>query len=105
MKKQVVALCTLIAGAGAAHAERLDRSGQSILPLFEPGGYAEVSFGNVNPSVSGTFTSPLGSAGSGNMTEDFWQVGIAYKQQVTEAFSFGFIYDRPFGAEIGRAHV
>lgn len=100
MKKQVVAFCTLIAGAGAAHAERLDRSGQSILPLFEPGGYAEISFGNVNPSVSGTFTSPFGSAGSGNMTTDYWQIGIAYKQQMTEAFSFGFIYDRPFGADV-----
>lgn len=100
MKNQVAALCALIAGAGAAHAERLDRSGQSILPLFEPGGYAEISFGNVNPSVSGTAPAALGGAGSGNMTGDYWQVGIAYKQQVTEAFSFGFIYDRPFGADV-----
>lgn len=100
MKKHLFALIAMAAGAGSAGAERLDRSGQSILPIFEPGGYAELTFGNVNPSVTGTLTSPLGSVGSGDMTASYWQPGIAYKQQLSEAFSFGFIYDRPFGADI-----
>lgn len=96
MKNQVAVLCALIAGAGAAHADKVERSGQSILPLFEPGGYAEVSFGHVNPSVTGG----VAGIGSGDMAGDYWQVGIAYKQQMTEAFSLGFIYDRPFGADV-----
>lgn len=97
MRNQVAALCALIVGAGAAQAEKLERSGQSILPLFEPGGYAEITFGHVNPSVTGGV---VGGPSSGNMAGSYWQTGIAYKQQVTDAFSLGFIYDQPFGADV-----
>ncbi|MBI6629013.1 hypothetical protein JAO82_03875 [Pontibaca sp. S1109L] len=86
----------MVAGTGAAYADKVERSGQSILPLFEPGGYAEVSFGHVKPSVTGK----AGGADSGNVVGSYWPVGIAYKQQMTDAFSLGFIYDRPFGANV-----
>lgn len=96
MKHLIVGCGAVLLAAGAAQAERLDRSGQSILPIFEPGNYAEVTFGSVNPSVSGG----IGPLGSGNMTRRFWQASVAYKQQLTEAFSLGFIYDQPFGAHV-----
>lgn len=96
MKHVILGCGALALAAGATQAERLDRSGQSILPIFEPGNYAEVTFGSVNPSVSGG----IGPLGSGNMTRRFWQASVAYKQQLTEAFSLGFIYDQPFGAHV-----
>ncbi|MRU14161.1 hypothetical protein FDP25_01840 [Roseovarius sp. A21] len=95
MKKLAFAAAALTAAAGTATAGGIDRSGQSIGALFQEGNYAELSFGTVSPSVSG---SVVGLA-SGDMADTYWQLGAAYKQQLTEKLSYAIIFDQPFGAD------
>lgn len=80
----------------AANAGGIDRSGQSIAPLFETGNYAEFSIGRVSPDVSGT---ALG-ASSGDMLASYLQVGAAYKRDLSDRVSFALIYDQPYGADV-----
>ncbi|SEP60622.1 OmpP1/FadL family transporter [Thalassovita taeanensis] len=76
----------------------LDRSGQGIGILFEQGTVAELSFGAVSPSISGTYVG--GAASSGNIGKDFTQVGLSFKQQVNDKLSLAMIMDQPFGASV-----
>lgn len=101
MNKFTLAVTTaLVAAAGSANAGGIDRSGQSVNMLFEKGNYAELSFGVVSPSVSGTVASPLGARTSGDVATTYWQVGMGYKRQINDALSFALIYDQPFGADV-----
>ena len=63
----------------SAFAGALDRSGQPLNALFHKGGYAEFSFGSVDPSVSGSVV----GRESGDMADDYTQVGAAYKLDQT----------------------
>ena len=97
-----------LAPATPALAGALDRTGQPIDPLFEPGGYVELSFGRAWPDVSATQLVPVptaqgpipAGAGSGNLTEDFTTVAFAIKRDFTDRFSGAVIYDQPFGADV-----
>ncbi len=87
----------LAIAAGSAQAGGIDRSGQSIGPLFEKGNYAEFSFGMVNPTVEGRDV--LGFA-TGNVTGDYLAYGFAYKADINDQLSYAIILDQPFGADI-----
>ena len=71
MKQILVTLGVLAASAGAALAGGIDRSGQGISPLFEAGGYAELSFGYVRPSLSGNDVAAFGGSAIGNVASSF----------------------------------
>jgi long-subunit fatty acid transport protein len=96
MKRFTIAAAALTAAASTASAGGVDRSGQSIAPLYQEGNYAEISFGVVSPSVSGT----VGPAASGDMAESYSQFGAAYKADINEQLSFALIFDQPFGADV-----
>ena len=96
MKQFAIAAAALTAAASTATAGGVDRSGQSIAPLYQEGNYAEISFGVVSPSVSGT----VGPAASGDVAESYSQFGAAYKADINEQLSFALIFDQPFGADI-----
>ncbi|OTG60166.1 transporter [Acinetobacter sp. ANC 4204] len=74
----------------------LDRSGQSILPFLQSGNYAEASFSVLDPNVSGE--SNNGTSVS-DMADDYYFPSAALKIQATEHFSFGLLYDQPYGAD------
>ena len=99
----VLALLAVPLGTPAL-AGALDRTGQPIDPLFEPGGYAELSFGRAFPDVSGTQVAPIGplppGASSGDLAENFSTFAFAIKRDFTERFSGALIYDRPLGADV-----
>src|SRR5690606_28701557 len=87
-----------------AFAAAMDRSGQSIAAFLQPGNYFEAGISVLDPSVSGTTSnSPLLGAGAnqatGDMASDYYFPSAALKFQVTDNFSFGLLYDQPFGAE------
>ena len=86
--------------ASIAQAGGIDRSGQVIAPLFEPGGesgsYAELSFGSVYPSVTGTAQ----GFDSGDMAEQYLRFGAAYKTDINDRLSFAIIFDQPYGADV-----
>lgn len=88
--------------AGTAHAGGVDRSGQSVAPLFETGDYVELSYGNVSPDVSGVATvfSPTPGGSSGDMAGGYSQFGFAYKHSFGNGFDAAIIVDQPFGANV-----
>ena len=97
-----------LALAAPALAGALDRTGQPIDPLFEPGGYVELSFGRAWPDLSTTQLGPIptaqglipAGAPSGDLAEPFSTVSFAVKRDFTEALSGALIYDQPFGADV-----
>lgn len=85
---------------GAALAGGLDRSGQSIAPLFETGGYVELSYGMVTPEVSGVLA---GALGSGDVGSEYSQTALAFKSDLGQSLSLALIIDQPFGAAVSYA--
>ncbi|AVH49198.1 MULTISPECIES: OmpP1/FadL family transporter [Acinetobacter] len=82
-----------------AFAAAMDRSGQSIAAFLQPGNYFEAGISVLDPDVSGTSSAALGGQATGDMASDYYFPHAALKLQVTDQFSFGVIYDQPFGAE------
>lgn len=76
-------------------AAALDRSGQSVSAFLQPDNYFEVGGAVLDPTVEGKDTS---GNGTGDMAKSYHQINAAFKIQPTENFSFGLIYDQPFGA-------
>ena len=95
MKNILVASAALTTLASVAHAGGLERTPQSTAILFEEGRYLELSFGTVSPDISGT----LGGTPSGNMTDNYFNFGAAYKADLNDTFSYAIIFDQPFGAD------
>ncbi|SFR48390.1 OmpP1/FadL family transporter [Litoreibacter janthinus] len=100
MKKFVSAAAMLAATTSLASAGGIDRSGQGIGLIFEQGNYAELSYGSVSPSVSGTATAGFGGAASGDMAPNYTLLGLGYKYEFNDKLSFSLIYDQPFGADV-----
>ncbi|MBF4521436.1 outer membrane protein transport protein [Acinetobacter towneri] len=82
-----------------AFAAGMDRSGQSIAAFLQPGNYFEAGISVLDPDVSGTSSAALDNQATGDMASDYYFPHAALKLQVTDQFSFGVIYDQPFGAE------
>lgn len=92
-----VALATLTT---AAHAGGIERSTTPLSILFEDGNYAEVSFGNVDPSVSGAAPAVLGGTLSGDMAASFGSASLAYKTALTDDIDLAVIIDQPYGVDV-----
>ncbi len=107
MKNVITAAAALAAMSTSAWAGGVERTTQSVGIIFEKGNLAELSLGYVTPKVSGvgagsapSRATPTPGASSGNMTENFFRLGFAYKQDFNESLSFALIYDQPFGADV-----
>jgi long-subunit fatty acid transport protein len=98
MTRLATAAAILAATTTAATAGGLDRSGQSVGVIFQPGDYMELSFGSVNPTVSGTYVG--GSQTSGDIAPSYNQLAAGYRNQLTENFAFALIFDQPWGADV-----
>lgn len=84
-----------------AFAAAMDRSGQSIAAFLQPGNYFEAGISVLDASVSGKST-PLApvlpTQATGDLANDYYFPAAALKLQLTDNFSFGLLYDQPFGA-------
>ena len=100
MRHLAIAAGALAVSSSMGMAGGIDRSGQSIGILFEKGNYVELSFGNVNPTVSGNDLVIYGGGASGDVAPSFLQLGFAIKQQINDRLSYAVIIDQPFGAEV-----
>lgn len=105
MNRFIAAGTVLTLGAGSALAGNVDRSGQSSMLLFEPGGYAEFSIRRVSPDVTGvgagtvpTLGTPTPGQSSGDMAGGYNNVGGGVKTQLQEGLDAALIFDQPFGA-------
>ena len=100
MKNLTAAAVVLLTSTAIVHAGGLDRSGQGVGIIFKDGNYAQLSFGNVNPSVSGTYPGAVGGGVSGDMAPSYNQLGGGVKLQFNDALSMSLIYDQPWGADV-----
>lgn len=98
LKTLTTAVLLSLPTAGA-FAAALDRSGQSISAFLQPDNYFEAGISILDPTVEGreAGTSDQRRAIS-DMADDYYFPSAALKLQPTKNFSFGLIYDQPFGA-------
>ncbi|PIL18759.1 hypothetical protein P775_19515 [Puniceibacterium antarcticum] len=98
MKTLLVGASALaFAAAGSVSAGGIERTTQSAMVLYETGNHAELSFGFVSPSVSGT---SVNGQDIDNVASSFWLPNASIKMQLSETLSAALIIDRPFGADI-----
>lgn len=86
--------------ATGVFAAALDRSGQSMSAFLQPGNYFEAGISVLDPTVEGK------EAGTSetrrhidDMGNDYYFPSAALKLQLNDKFSFGLLYDQPFGAD------
>ncbi|WP_180092267.1 MULTISPECIES: OmpP1/FadL family transporter [unclassified Acinetobacter] len=111
MKLKTLATAMILASVPmtGAFAAALDRSGQSISAFLQPGNYFEAGISVLDPNVSGKMNSTapasnptlgaLANTSLDDMAGDYYFPQAALKLQLTDNFSFGLLYDQPFGAE------
>ncbi len=98
MKKIVLTTTALSLLSTAAFAGGIERTNQSVGIIFEEGNYVEFTVGQASPDVSGVATA--GGAASGNMADDFTQLGAGLKMDINDQMSFALIFDQPYGANV-----
>jgi len=98
MKSFFLSASILAVGASGTWAGGIERSSQGVGILFEDGGYLQLSFGAVIPTVSGSVAP--GPVPSGDMAPTYLQFGLAVKQDFSEKLSVALILDQPFGADV-----
>lgn len=98
MNRTTLAVIATLAGTGTAFAGGLDRSGQSMLAIFDEAGTAAVGLSYVNPDVTGTdLGATAGDYDAGNSyTQYFW----SYANRINDRVSYAVIGDQPFGADV-----
>lgn len=83
-----------------AFAAALDRSGQSISAFLQPNNYAEAGISILAPTVEGQEAGTSTTTREiDDMAKDYVFGAAAIKVQPTSNFSFGILYDQPFGAD------
>ena len=100
MIKFLMAASAVALSAGAATAGGFERSGLPIGFMFEKGNYAELSYGYVNPKVSGTAIPAAGGSTSGDVALSYSTVGLAFKTDLSDKLSLGLSLDPTFGADV-----
>ena len=106
MKTILTGASILALGATAAMAAGVERSVTSPALLFETGNYAELSFGSISPSVSGTQVVPLvvpAGGSSGDIANHFNQISLGVKMAVNDRVDVAVVLDQPIGASINYA--
>lgn len=116
LKKLSCAILLTSLPVSGTFAAALDRSGQSISAFLQPGNYFEAGISVLDANVSGKMTSNWTAPGVQNattgghpsklrdtevsdMAESYQFYNAALKVQMTDQFSFGLLYDQPFGAK------
>jgi long-subunit fatty acid transport protein len=102
-----LAIAAALCAAGSAHAAGIERSAPTTRSLFEEGRYLEFSATFASPELSGTggsaaaFGGPPFAApnGTGNIFEDYYTLGLAFKADLNERLSYAIIFDQPWGVD------
>ncbi len=84
----------LLASTAMVQAGGIDRSGQSVGIIFEEGTYAELSFGYVDPTVSGD---AFGSD-TGDMAPSYLMTAGGFRMDASDKIGVAVIFDQPFGS-------
>ena len=101
MKLKTLATAMILASVPmtGAFAAAMDRSGQSMSAFLQPGNYFEAGISVLDPTVSGKEAGETATRRNiEDMADDYYFPSAALKLQLTDKFSFGLLYDQPFGA-------
>lgn len=96
MKRSLMTATALTALAGTAFAGGVERSTQSVAILFEQGQYAEISYGQFSPDISGTFSGQQ----SGDMSDTYSTYSLGFKMDIGDRMAIALILDQPIGADV-----
>lgn len=97
LKHTLTALAVLTMSTTLAQAGGVERAATNIGFMFEKGNYAELSFGSVSPTVSGTSVSGVAS---GDMADSYMTYSLAVKTQLSDKLALGLLLDQPIGANV-----
>lgn len=97
MERVLLTVSALALSTGSVMAGGIERSTQSVAPLFEDGQYLEFNLGNFSPSVSGVFGGVLSS---GDMAGNQVSYSFAYKKDLSDQLDAAVIVDQPVGADV-----
>ena len=100
LKTLTLALLATTIPTTGVFAAALDRSGQSISAFLQPDNYFEAGISILVPTVEGQEAGTSETRRDiSDMGDDYYFPSAAVKLQVTDKFSFGLLYDQPFGAD------
>lgn len=100
LKNLSIAIIAATLPVTSVFAAALDRSGQSISAFLQPGNYFEAGLSVLDPTVEGKEAGTSDTRRHiSDMGDDYYFPSAAIKLQPTDKFSFGLIYDQPFGAD------
>lgn len=100
MGRVLLSVSALALGTGTALAGGIERSAQSVAPLFEPGEYLEFSAGSFSPTVSGVGGGFFVGTSSGDMGGSYATYSFAYKKDLSDKLDVALIVDQPVGADV-----
>ena len=85
MQKLIMSCSALALSSVAAFAGGIDRSGQPIGTLFEEGNYFELGYGQIRPSVKGTYVPAAGGFATGEVLNNYDLPSITLRYQIGRA--------------------
>ena len=101
MNRVVPTILLTALSSSMLHAAAMDRSGQSISAFLQPNNYFEAGISVLDPTVEGQEADVSATRRHiQDMGNDYYFPNAAIKLQIAEKFSFGLLYDQPFGADI-----
>lgn len=108
MKQITTALGALAMTTTLAQAGGVERSTGGLGFMFQDGNYVELTFGSIDPTVSGVQRVPAGpfspaGANSGDITPRYTTASLAIKTQLSDKLDFGVLLDQPIGANVNYA--
>ncbi|WP_445116278.1 OmpP1/FadL family transporter [Acinetobacter sp. WZC-1] len=100
LKALTTAILATALPATGVFAAAMDRSGQSISAFLQPNNYFEAGISVLDPTVEGKEAGTSATRRNiSDMANDYYFPSAALKLQLTDKFSFGLLYDQPFGAD------
>lgn len=91
-----IAVAASLGSIALSHAAGLERSGQSVQPLFEEGTYIGLSYVYADPNIEGT---DAANNKIEDMLDDYSMPSVAVKVSPTPNTAVALVYDTPFGVD------
>ncbi|MDQ9037268.1 long-chain fatty acid transporter [Acinetobacter seifertii] len=100
MKKKSLVMCMASICTSILHAAAFDKTGQSVSAFLQSGNYFEASLGVSDAEVKGNESGTNSTHHSiSDIAKSDYRQTAALKFQLTPQYSFGILYDQPFGAD------
>ncbi|MEO1704242.1 MAG: outer membrane protein transport protein, partial [Pseudomonadota bacterium] len=100
MKKILTTTAAVALTASSAAAGGLDRTGLFLGDLFAEGSVVKLSFGSVNPSISGTGFAAVGGGTFNDVGNNYTQTALSFKNDLNDRVSYLVSIDQPYGVDV-----